>query len=419
MVGAVVGEYLGATRGLGYVISQAEGTFDTTGVFAGMTVLADGRRDRQRGRDAAGAMAAAMEGVMNARCKDTEVARVDACVAAAFVVPLCPLSLVSCARAACTRRLATRRTCGSPSAARTRWSTCRRRSRRSSGSTRKKGSTSSCRTSPAARRRCRRWSAAAPTSCRASTITRFRWRPKGASSSRSSRCCAFPGWCWSRRRRAPARVTTIGDLKGRIAGVTTAGSSSQMLLTYMLQRNGVAADAVSITRDRQRRHRDRGDRARQGRRGDGGRPGVHAGHAAQSRRAGAGRPAHRGRRQGGARRRHAIRRRCCTRRANGSAPTATRPRGWPARSRGRWQWMQHAHAAGDRRQDAEDVPRRRRCALRRGAEELDADVLARRHDGRAKAPRPCGPCSPARWRRSAAATIDLSKTYTNEFIHGR
>ena len=39
MVGAVVGEYLGATRGLGYVIAQAEGTFDTTGVFAGMVVL--------------------------------------------------------------------------------------------------------------------------------------------------------------------------------------------------------------------------------------------------------------------------------------------------------------------------------------------------------------------------------------------
>jgi len=39
MVGAVVGEYLGATHGLGYVIAQAEGTFDTTGVFAGMTVL--------------------------------------------------------------------------------------------------------------------------------------------------------------------------------------------------------------------------------------------------------------------------------------------------------------------------------------------------------------------------------------------
>jgi NitT/TauT family transport system permease protein len=40
MVGAVVGEYLGSARGLGYVISQAEGTFDTTGVYAGMVVLA-------------------------------------------------------------------------------------------------------------------------------------------------------------------------------------------------------------------------------------------------------------------------------------------------------------------------------------------------------------------------------------------
>jgi NitT/TauT family transport system permease protein len=40
LVGAVVGEYLGSTRGLGYVISQAEGTFDTTGVFAGMAILA-------------------------------------------------------------------------------------------------------------------------------------------------------------------------------------------------------------------------------------------------------------------------------------------------------------------------------------------------------------------------------------------
>jgi NitT/TauT family transport system permease protein len=40
VVGAVVGEYLGSTRGLGYVIAQAEGTFDTTGVFAGMAVLA-------------------------------------------------------------------------------------------------------------------------------------------------------------------------------------------------------------------------------------------------------------------------------------------------------------------------------------------------------------------------------------------
>jgi NitT/TauT family transport system permease protein len=36
LVGAVVGEYLGSSRGIGYVVSQAEGVFDTTGVFAGL-----------------------------------------------------------------------------------------------------------------------------------------------------------------------------------------------------------------------------------------------------------------------------------------------------------------------------------------------------------------------------------------------
>jgi NitT/TauT family transport system permease protein len=40
IVGAVVGEYLGASEGMGYLISEAEGVFDTTGVFAGMVVLA-------------------------------------------------------------------------------------------------------------------------------------------------------------------------------------------------------------------------------------------------------------------------------------------------------------------------------------------------------------------------------------------
>lgn len=40
MVGAVVGEYLGATGGLGYVIAQAEGLLDTTSMLAGMTLLA-------------------------------------------------------------------------------------------------------------------------------------------------------------------------------------------------------------------------------------------------------------------------------------------------------------------------------------------------------------------------------------------
>jgi NitT/TauT family transport system permease protein len=40
IIAVVVGEYLGASKGIGYLISQAEGVFDTTGVFAGMTVLA-------------------------------------------------------------------------------------------------------------------------------------------------------------------------------------------------------------------------------------------------------------------------------------------------------------------------------------------------------------------------------------------
>lgn len=39
VIGAVVGEYLGASAGLGYLIAQAEGVFDTTGVFAGIMVL--------------------------------------------------------------------------------------------------------------------------------------------------------------------------------------------------------------------------------------------------------------------------------------------------------------------------------------------------------------------------------------------
>jgi NitT/TauT family transport system permease protein len=42
IIAAVVGEYLGASSGIGYLIAQAEGVFDTTGVFAGMTVLAIG-----------------------------------------------------------------------------------------------------------------------------------------------------------------------------------------------------------------------------------------------------------------------------------------------------------------------------------------------------------------------------------------
>src|SRR5512138_68395 len=38
-VGAVVGEYLGSSQGVGYLILQAEGTFDINTVFAGILVL--------------------------------------------------------------------------------------------------------------------------------------------------------------------------------------------------------------------------------------------------------------------------------------------------------------------------------------------------------------------------------------------
>ena len=47
LVGAVVGEYLGSAAGLGYLIHEAEGVFDVTGVFAGM-LDAGGLRDPDR-----------------------------------------------------------------------------------------------------------------------------------------------------------------------------------------------------------------------------------------------------------------------------------------------------------------------------------------------------------------------------------
>jgi NitT/TauT family transport system permease protein len=39
VTGAVIGEYLGATSGIGHAIAQAEATFDAVGVFAGLVVL--------------------------------------------------------------------------------------------------------------------------------------------------------------------------------------------------------------------------------------------------------------------------------------------------------------------------------------------------------------------------------------------
>ncbi|HLQ24261.1 MAG TPA: ABC transporter permease [Acidiferrobacterales bacterium] len=39
VVGAIIGEYLGSSSGLGHLIAQAQGVFDSTGVFAGIMVL--------------------------------------------------------------------------------------------------------------------------------------------------------------------------------------------------------------------------------------------------------------------------------------------------------------------------------------------------------------------------------------------
>ena len=57
----------------------------------------------------------------------------------------------------------------------------------------------------------------------------------------------FPGLVLVTSPQSARTVTRIEDLKGKIAGVTTAGSSSHLLLSYMLQRHGLGGTAVSIT----------------------------------------------------------------------------------------------------------------------------------------------------------------------------
>ena len=57
----------------------------------------------------------------------------------------------------------------------------------------------------------------------------------------------FPGLVLTTSPQAAATVQRIEDLKGKIVGVTTAGSSSQMFLTFLLTRHGVPVDSVSVT----------------------------------------------------------------------------------------------------------------------------------------------------------------------------
>ncbi len=55
----------------------------------------------------------------------------------------------------------------------------------------------------------------------------------------------FPGLVLATSPQSP--VTRIEELKGRVAGVTTPGSSSHMLLTFLLHRHGVPVESVSVT----------------------------------------------------------------------------------------------------------------------------------------------------------------------------
>jgi NitT/TauT family transport system substrate-binding protein len=55
----------------------------------------------------------------------------------------------------------------------------------------------------------------------------------------------FPGLVLATSPQSP--VASIKDLKGRVAGVTTPGSSSHMLVTFLLHRHGVPVESVSVT----------------------------------------------------------------------------------------------------------------------------------------------------------------------------
>lgn len=57
----------------------------------------------------------------------------------------------------------------------------------------------------------------------------------------------YPGLVLAAPPAALGGVSSIEELKGRVAGVTAAGSSTQMVLAYLLQKHGVAPDSVAVT----------------------------------------------------------------------------------------------------------------------------------------------------------------------------
>jgi NitT/TauT family transport system substrate-binding protein len=57
----------------------------------------------------------------------------------------------------------------------------------------------------------------------------------------------FPGLVLVVSPQRSGEITSIEGVKGKIAGVTAAGSSSHLIFSYLLQKHGVAADQVSVT----------------------------------------------------------------------------------------------------------------------------------------------------------------------------
>jgi NitT/TauT family transport system substrate-binding protein len=56
----------------------------------------------------------------------------------------------------------------------------------------------------------------------------------------------YPGLVLVTSPQAAGRVSAVGQLRGKVAGVTTPGSSSQMLLSFLLTKHQVPIDSVSV-----------------------------------------------------------------------------------------------------------------------------------------------------------------------------
>ena len=110
------------------------------------------------------------------------------------------------------------------------------------GFTTTKDSPSPFRIFPAARNRSKLCSAAAPTWSADSTITPSRWPPRAS----TARLRVDPALSRTGRLlpRPASRQSRI--LKGKIVGVSAAGSSTQIFLNYLLVTHGIKPEDVSV-----------------------------------------------------------------------------------------------------------------------------------------------------------------------------